>query len=72
MEECGHPESGELAYETPELEIHKLSSVVMSGPTGGGDSAQTRFPDEGPGGTGNEGENSEEEDLYGDRWPNNP
>ena len=48
------------AYETPEFILNDLASIVLSGPTGGGDSGQTMLPDVGDG----DEHGLDEEDYY--------
>lgn len=61
MTDSGCKDSGELVYEAPELEIHKLSAIVMSGATGGGDSGFTGFND-GTTGAGSSGEGFDDDE----------
>jgi hypothetical protein len=69
MTVSGCKDSGELDYETPELEIHRLSAIVMAGATGGGDSGFTGFLMTSTGGKeGEEEPSGYEDDPIGRDW----
>lgn len=68
MTDSGYNDSGELVYEAPELEIHKLSAIVMAGATGGGDSGFTGFQDGQPGSNDEDGEDEGIGNPLGPDW----
>ena len=67
MNDSAGKSTSESVYEPPELEIHPLAAIVMSGATGGGDSGFTGFADGQPFGS-DDGDKEDEEDFYSNDW----
>ena len=64
MTDSAETATSELTYEAPDFQVHGLAAIVLSGPTGGGDTGQTgrqeNFDAVDP--------EPEEEDFYGPDW----